>query len=591
MTVLVVAYDLALTAHLLHSKAEPDIDMLKRKPEDIAASESDRKAIKWYHDEMERQATSANQALGIFTSFTTKSVQNDLAHILDDTLNHPRHKIFQLHEFFTRQTTPSVAIGEKIKMEIGDLPQARNYMEILSVANSIRDLQAELTLVNPTATLTLSEMVSKLLSKIQDREFQMLRYQISEWEELRLAALAAPPPTPPPTRFSSSSSSSMTSSSASSPFSAGGGGGLRVSSTSLGTLVAPLVIKPVSVSVQFRPVIDLIQKFHLSMSSVDSGAHPVNSVDVIINGAGDGSAQQNLTGNPMAMWGMPRPDQMSMYGMPRADFFSPDFRLPAYLQWMSQFDTTLKSPGNGGYMKQVQRKMIIISVVKLVAIYNRLTLVMNVAAITLIGGRSLLGGIHPVEDVATTYLIVTNQLLGGNHLIGGNATIVDLLLPAMIPVIIVQGTGIMLNGPTGNVTDLLKLPVSLWIWMKMMRKMMMILPPQTAVTPIDYCPNPLNVHIATRLSILIRLSWIKISINRFANHLRFHFFLLSVPNAKGDEELGSIEEVVITLLLRVNCTQIKPLSIAWNTLYNPRSEMNRSPRITLYSKPINILLI
>ena len=235
--------------------------------------------------------------------------------------------------------------------------------------------------------------------------------------------------------------------------------------------------------------------------------------------------------------------------------------------------------------------MIIISVVKLVAISNRLTLVMNVAAITLIGGRSLLGGIHPVEDVATTYLIVTNQLLGGNHLIGGNATIVDLLLPAMIPVIIVQGNGIILNGPTGNVTDLLKLPVSLWIWMKMMRKMMMILPPQTAVTPIDYCPNPLTVHIATRLSQLIRLSWIKISINRFANHLRFHFFLLSVPNAKGDEELGSIEEVVITLLLRVNCTQIKPLLIAWNTLYNPRSEMNRSPRITLYSKPINILLI
>ena len=356
MTALVVAYDLALTAHLLHSKAEPDIDMLKRKPEDIAASESDRKAIKWYHDEMERQATSANQALGIFTSFTTKSVQNDLAHILDDTLNHPRHKIFQLHEFFTRQTTPSVAIGEKIKMEIGDLPQARNYMEILSVANSIRDLQAELTLVNPTATLTLSEMVSKLLSKIQDREFQMLRYQISEWEELRLAALAAPPPTPPPTRFSSSSSSSMTSSSASSPFSAGGGGGLRVSSTSLGTLVAPLVIKPVSVSVQFRPVIDLIQKFHLSMSSVDSGAHPVNSVDVIINGAGAGSAQQNLTGNPMAMWGMPRPDQMSMYGMPRADFFSPDFRLPQHLQWMSQLNTAVKPSGNGGYTKQYQKK-------------------------------------------------------------------------------------------------------------------------------------------------------------------------------------------------------------------------------------------
>ncbi len=37
-------------------------------------------------------------------------------------------------------------------MEIGDLPQARNYTEILGVANTIRDLQAELIFVNPTAT-------------------------------------------------------------------------------------------------------------------------------------------------------------------------------------------------------------------------------------------------------------------------------------------------------------------------------------------------------------------------------------------------------------------------------------------------------
>ncbi len=169
MQVLVTAYDAALSGHLLNGGVAPDIESLKIAPDDLAATPSDRKAIKSYHDEMERQATSANQALGLFISFTTKSVQNDLAHILDDTVTHPRHKIFQLRDFFTRQTAPNVSIGEKIKMEIGDLPQARNYTDILSVANSIRDLQAELTLVNPMATLTLSEMVSKLLSKIQDK--------------------------------------------------------------------------------------------------------------------------------------------------------------------------------------------------------------------------------------------------------------------------------------------------------------------------------------------------------------------------------------------------------------------------------------
>jgi hypothetical protein len=203
------------------------------------------------------------------------------------------------------------------------------------------------------ATLTLSEMVSKLLSKIQDKEFQMLRYQIAEWEELRLAALVVPqppPPLPPSLSRFSSATSSMSSSSSSSPFSAGGGGAgggsaLRVSNTSLGVLVQPVAPRPLSVSVQFRPVIDLIQKFHLSMSTLDSSTHGLNSVDVIINGGGAGASQQSLAGNQIPMWGMPRPD-----------FLSPDFRLPAYLQWMSQFDTTLKSPGNGGYMKQVQRK-------------------------------------------------------------------------------------------------------------------------------------------------------------------------------------------------------------------------------------------
>jgi hypothetical protein len=346
MKTLVITYDAALSAHLLHGGVAPDIDTLKIPPEELAASYSDRKAIKSYNDEMERQATSANQALGIFISFITKSVQNDPGHILDDSVTHPRHKIFQLQQFFIRQTAPNVAIGEKIKMEIGDLPQARNYADILSVANSIRDLQAELTLVNPTATLTLSEMVSKLLSKIQDKEFQMLRYQISEWEELRLAALVPNPPQPAfVSRFSSAASSPTTSISApvsagggasSSASSSGGAGSLRVSNASLGVLTQPAPPRALTVSVQFRPVIDLIQKFYLSVSTVDTSAHSVNSVDVIINGGGAGSSQQPLTGNQIPMWGMPRPD-----------FF------PQYLQWMNQVNSPVKpSGGNSGVNRQ-----------------------------------------------------------------------------------------------------------------------------------------------------------------------------------------------------------------------------------------------
>ena len=227
-------------------------------------------------------------------------------------------------------------------MEIGELPQARTYAEILSVANTIRDLQAELTLVNPTATLSLSEMVSKLLSKIQDKEFQMLRYQIAEWEEHRLAALIPGPsllvqPTAPVSGSAPSSismSSSLSTSSASTP-SAGGGGNFRVSSHSLGVLVPPFRPRPPSVSVQFRPVIDLIQKFHLSVSSLDTSAS-LNSVDVIINGGGAGSSQQSLTGNQFPMWGVP-----------------PDFRLPQYLQWMTQINSPAKPPGgNGGANRQ-----------------------------------------------------------------------------------------------------------------------------------------------------------------------------------------------------------------------------------------------
>ncbi len=98
---------------------------------------------------------------------------------MDEPVNHPRQKIFQLRDYFTRQTLPNVAIGEKIKMEIGDLPQARSCPEILGVANTIRDLQAELTLVNPTAILSLSEMVSNSCPKYKIKNFKcfVFRFQ------------------------------------------------------------------------------------------------------------------------------------------------------------------------------------------------------------------------------------------------------------------------------------------------------------------------------------------------------------------------------------------------------------------------------
>ena len=115
--------------------------------------------------------------------------------------------------------------------------------------------------------------------------------------------------------------------------------------------------------------------------------------------------------------------------------------------------------------------------------------------------------------------------------------------------------------------------------------------PPTAVNPTDYPPNQPIVHIGIQLLQLIRLFQITTLINRFANRQRFHFFLLSVLNAKGDEELALIEEVVTIPLSRVISMQIKLLPIDWNMSYNPQSEMNRLLRITLNSKWINISLI
>jgi hypothetical protein len=238
---------------------------------------------------MEKHATAANTALGVFNTLTTKSVQTDLSHILDDSRIHPRNKAFRLERIFKEITPPNVAIAEQIRMEVANIPLALTYEDALRVADQIRDLQAELELVNPAATLSLSEMVSKLVSKLRDPKFQILRFQISEWEEKRLATASLT------TGFGASLASAMASSIAlvSSLLSGAGGGGARSSSSSSssslsGVSAAVVPIAPttgpcIPIIVQFRPMIDLIQKLRLSDSTIDYN-YSLNSVDVIING-------------------------------------------------------------------------------------------------------------------------------------------------------------------------------------------------------------------------------------------------------------------------------------------------------------------
>ena len=123
--------------------------MLRLAPEiDRVATESDRKDVRFFKELMEKHATSANTALGVFNTFTTKSVQTDLGHILDDPRLHPRNKVFQLEKFFKDITPPTVAIAEQIKVEVSNIPLAITYEDALRVANQIRDLQSELELIN-----------------------------------------------------------------------------------------------------------------------------------------------------------------------------------------------------------------------------------------------------------------------------------------------------------------------------------------------------------------------------------------------------------------------------------------------------------
>ena len=107
----IALYDEALKDHILHGEAAPSIDLLKMDPGLIVASESDKTAVKYFHYEMEKQSISANVVLQIFNSFATKSVQHDLAHIIDDPAIHPRNKVFQIQDHFSRQTQRNIAFG------------------------------------------------------------------------------------------------------------------------------------------------------------------------------------------------------------------------------------------------------------------------------------------------------------------------------------------------------------------------------------------------------------------------------------------------------------------------------------------------
>ena len=78
-------YETEYDAFLLTGSHEPSLDLLRLAPEiERTATEQDRKEVRLFKEVMEEHATSANTALGIFNAMTSKSVQTDLSHILDD---------------------------------------------------------------------------------------------------------------------------------------------------------------------------------------------------------------------------------------------------------------------------------------------------------------------------------------------------------------------------------------------------------------------------------------------------------------------------------------------------------------------------
>jgi len=107
---------------------QPGLRLLRLAPENKrAATPQDHKDVRLFKEIMEKYATAANTALGIFNAMTSKSVQTDLGHILDDDQLHPRIKIFQRTTFFTAITPPNVAIGERVKEELSQIPNATNW--------------------------------------------------------------------------------------------------------------------------------------------------------------------------------------------------------------------------------------------------------------------------------------------------------------------------------------------------------------------------------------------------------------------------------------------------------------------------------
>ena len=71
-------YETEYDDYILHGGTEPSLALLRLAPEtDRVATESDRKDVRFFKELMEKPATSANTAPGIFNTLTTKSVQTE----------------------------------------------------------------------------------------------------------------------------------------------------------------------------------------------------------------------------------------------------------------------------------------------------------------------------------------------------------------------------------------------------------------------------------------------------------------------------------------------------------------------------------
>jgi hypothetical protein len=166
----IALYDAALKDHILHGEAAPSIDLLKMDTSLLVASESDKTAVKYFHYEMEKQSISANAVLQIFNSFATKSVQQDLAHIIDDPDINPRNKVFQIQDHFSRQPQRNIVFGGVCPMANKKAPSSTLALDHHSVSY-----------VPVTDFLLPSHLQSSSLEHFvepreNDRQFQKLEY-------------------------------------------------------------------------------------------------------------------------------------------------------------------------------------------------------------------------------------------------------------------------------------------------------------------------------------------------------------------------------------------------------------------------------